>query len=223
MRQSETVSIAKRDRRWRKLLLAVVVLSVLILIPFVLWEDRMNEWTGSILNSQRSTGFVAAAVALLLTSDVVLPIPSSLISTSGAFLLGFTVGLAASWTGMTLGCVAGYGLGRFAGHGLLRRVLSEEEMKQSAEDLRARGDWILAASRAVPMFAEASVIMAGALHRPFARFLTVCMLANFGISLVYAAVGAFSIRMESFLVAFAGAIVIPWIGMRIVGSRKPRG
>jgi uncharacterized membrane protein YdjX (TVP38/TMEM64 family) len=211
----------ERDRRWRNLLLAVLVLSVLILVPFVLWEDRMNEWTATIVNSQRSAGFVAAAVALLLASDVVLPIPSSLISTSGAFLLGFTAGLAASWTGMTLGCVIGYGLGRFAGRGLLRRVLSEQEMKQSAEDLRSRGDWILAASRAVPMLAEASVIMAGALHRPFPRFLAVCLLANFGISLVYAAVGAFSIRMESFLLAFAGAIVIPWIGMRVARSRKP--
>jgi len=205
----------------RKLLIAVVLLSALILVPFILWEERMNELAASLINARHSSVTVAAAVAILLAADVALPIPSSLLSTSGSYLLGFSTGLFASWFGMTAGCVIGYGLGRYAGRSVLLKFTSAREMEQSAADLTAKGDWILVASRAVPMLAEASVIMAGVLCRPFPRFLLVCSLANLGISMVYAAVGAFSVRADSFLFAFAGAILVPWIGMRL--TRRPAG
>lgn len=203
----------------RKLLLAVFFLFALILIPFFIWEEQMNGFAASMMNAQHSRTWLASAVALLLAADVVLPVPSSIVSTSGSYLLGFTGGLAASWVGMTVGCIAGYGLGRYAGRGLLLRFVSEEEMTQTALDLSKKGDWLLVASRAVPMLAEASVIMAGALCRPFARFLMVCGLANLGVSLVYAVVGAFSVRMDSFLLACLGAMIVPWLGMRVMRGR----
>lgn len=203
----------------RKLVLAVVLLSVLILIPFVIWEERMNAFAASLMSSDHSRPTIAAAVAMLLAADVALPVPSSIVSTTGSYLLGFTLGLTASWTGMTMGCVIGYGLGRYAGRSVVLRFVSPNEMEQSAADLSAKGDWLIVASRAVPMLAEASVIMAGVLCRPFPRFFLVCSLANLGISLVYAVVGAFSLHADSFLLAYAGAIVVPLIGMRITRRR----
>jgi len=58
---------------------------------------------------------------------------------------------------------------------------------------------------------------------PFRRFLVMTTASNLGIALGYAAIGAYSMRLESFLVAFAGAITLPglaWIAGRIWLTRK---
>lgn len=187
------------------------VLFVLILAPFALWEDPMNAWAEAMLHAQRSKIWSFGVIVLLLVADIVLPIPSSIVSTTSGYLLGFGLGLAAGWTGMTVACIGGYALGRFAGQGLLSRLLSSEDMALAKRDFEQRGDLMLAVSRPVPMLAEASVIMAGALARPFSRFFAVTALANFGISLVYAAAGAFSAGVDSFLMAFLAAMGLPWL------------
>ncbi len=61
----------------------------------------------------------------------------------------------------------------------------------------------------VPVLAEASVLFAGMSKMNFRRFLIISTLSNLGISIVYAAVGAYSVSENSFLLAFAGAIIIP--------------
>ena len=67
------------------------------------------------------------------------------------------------------------------------------------------------------VLAEVSVIFAGLVRAPFGRFLRLTACSNLGIALGYAAVGAFSMRIDSFLIAFLGALVIP--GLAIAASR----
>jgi uncharacterized membrane protein YdjX (TVP38/TMEM64 family) len=200
--------------RISRLVWIIFGLFVLILIPFALWENRFEALTARWLDEGRPRTWIAAGVVSLLGADVVLPIPSSLISTSSGYLLGFWKGLAASWLGMTVACVIGYGLGRFAS-GWVRRMVSREDEARFAK----ASDWVLAGSRAVPMLAEASVIVAGMLARPFGRFLGICAMANLGVSAVYAAIGAYALRTQSFLLAFAGAVVVPWLAIRFLGKK----
>jgi hypothetical protein len=44
---------------------------------------------------------------------------------------------------------------------------------------------------------------------PWPSFLALAALSNLGISAAYAAVGAWSARVSSFLLAFAGAVLLP--------------
>ena len=90
-----------------------------------------------------------------------------------------------------------------------RRFVGEAGL-QRASALAARyGDFILLASRPVPVLAEATVIFAGLVRTPLARFLQLTGLSNLGIALAYGAIGAFSMQMNSFWLALAGAIVLP--------------
>jgi hypothetical protein len=59
------------------------------------------------------------------------------------------------------------------------------------------------------------------------RFLALTSLSNLGVAVGYAAFGAFSMSVDSFLVAFFGALLIPGVVMGIarvtiggVGSRQ---
>jgi hypothetical protein len=56
---------------------------------------------------------------------------------------------------------------------------------------------------------------------PFGRFLVLSALSNFGLAATYSAVGAYSVNAGSFLLAFAGAIGVPAIGMTL--TRRGRG
>jgi uncharacterized membrane protein YdjX (TVP38/TMEM64 family) len=200
-----------------RLPLAGLVLLVAILAPFLIWEDAILAWTSRFTSQPGNAAAVAVTLAGLLALDIVLPIPSSLVSTAAGALLGFLPGTAVSWAGMTVGSWAGYLLGKAAPRWL---DLADRERLEKA---RAKyGDWIVIVFRPVPVLAEASCVFAGASAMPLGRFMLLASLANLGISLAYGAAGAFAASKESFLLAFAGAVTIPAVAMlvlRRVGRR----
>ena len=87
---------------------------------------------------------------------------------------------------------------------------------QSLEKLQNKyGDWIIILSRAVPVLAEASILTAGIGRMRFKRFILLVLLSNLGISIAYSFIGAYSGYINSFLLAFAGAIILPGAAMAI--------
>ncbi len=192
-----------------------VVLAA-ILVPFALLEGRVHDWTLQSVHANAPAPSIALAVVVLLGADIVLPVPSSLVSTAAGAFLGFLPGLAASVVGMTLCSQVGYWLGRTSGLALARRLVAAGDIERAGRYLETRGDWALAAARAVPVLAEASVFVAGALGVGPRRFLAVTLLANVGISAAYCAVGAAALESGSFLLAFAGALIVPALAVRLV-------
>ena len=77
--------------------------------------------------------------------------------------------------------------------------------------------------RPVPVLAEASVVFAGLVRANYGRFVRLTAASNLGIAAGYAAVGAFSRRLDSysFLIAFLGALLLP--GIFILVSRTTYG
>lgn len=198
--------------RLMRLWILMGLVAALILIPFAIWQEPIESWTRQALDSGPSRLGVFALVAGLLALDVVLPVPSSLVSTAAGALLGFTGGLAASLTGMTAGCLAGYLIGARAG---ATRLLKPDDLERLRAAQRRYGDWLLILFRPVPVLAEASVIFAGLGSIPGRRFFWLTLLSNLGISAVYAAGGAFAAR-ENFLWVFAAAVGLPAVAMGVV-------
>ena len=166
-----------------------------------------------IANHEHSRGWVGLLLGGLLASDVLLPIPSSFISTGLGHLLGFFLGTLIGWAGMTVGCLVGYLMGRFAAQTARRRFLDENEIAQMVKVSDRFGDWALVVLRPVPVLAEASVLCAGMAQMPIGKFLGLCLLSNLGISAAYSAVGALTADLQSFLLAFLGAVLLPGIAM----------
>jgi uncharacterized membrane protein YdjX (TVP38/TMEM64 family) len=191
--------------------LSVLLLSA-ILIPFFLWEDRINAATSAFLAEPHSRWLIATALGGLLAADIVLPVPSSIVNTAAGSLLGFWAGAAASWTGLMVGAVLGYWMGMGASATALRKLVGGNA-ERVAHATGRYGDWGLMLCRAVPVLAEASVVVAGFNRMPFRRFLALCALSNLGIAAAYAAIGAYAMDAGSFLLAFAGAICVPGVGM----------
>ena len=201
--------------------MAAIVL-LFILVPFALFEQGVNDWTLQQFRSSARPAWIAAVVVVLLAADVVLPVPSSLVSTASGASLGFAFGAAASIFGMTLGALAGYLLGRTLGLPIASRLVSSRDLEIASARLRRRTMAALVVMRAVPVLAEGSVLMAGVFRVDPWRFFVSTLFANVGISVAYSAVGALALSVNSFALAFAGAIAIPAVILVVVGRRERR-
>jgi uncharacterized membrane protein YdjX (TVP38/TMEM64 family) len=188
------------------------ILLALVLVPFLIFEKQFEQ-LGAWLAAGHASGPASAAVIVaLLALDVFLPVPSSIVSTGAGVLLGFWRGAAVIWIGMTLGCIIGYAFGARAA-AAARRLVGEDSLARAARVMERYGPWALVICRPIPVFAEASLVFAGLVRAPVMPFLVLTAWADLGIALAYAAVGAYSMQVESFLLTFLGALALPGLAM----------
>jgi uncharacterized membrane protein YdjX (TVP38/TMEM64 family) len=201
--------------RWLPWALLAAFLLIAILTPFFLFEESVNAWVERLTGPGGRWDVIAAAVISLLALDVLLPVPSSVVSTAAGAALGFLPGLLASSAGMTMGSILGYACGRKWGLPLTRRMVRERDLQQVSARFQQGAGWALAVMRPVPVLAEASALFAGVAGVPFPQYLIITTLANIGISALYCAAGAKALHSSSFLLAFAASIGLPGLAMAI--------
>ncbi len=201
------------------------IVLVLVLVPFWLFEESIARLAEALLQDSSGRASVGAAVVLLLASDLFVPVPSSLVATASGLLLGLVPGMAATWVGMQSGALAGYGVGRWAGRRVAARIVGEPELRRAAGAHARWGGLFLIASRAVPVLAEGSVVIAGVASMPLLRFFVCVGMSNLAIAAVYAGVGAYVRDVNTFLMAFAASILLPgslMLAHRALAARAAR-
>jgi uncharacterized membrane protein YdjX (TVP38/TMEM64 family) len=187
----------------------VLLLLSFVLIPFFLFEGRINALVQSTLASATSVLLITAAVVGFLVADVVLPVPSSFVLTTTGYLLGAGSGTAVCFVGMTCASLAGYWLGRYAANAVAKRIVGAAQLDRFGAVWQRYGDTVLVAFRAVPVLAEATTILAGISGVRVPRFLFLVSIGNIVVSLVYASIGAASASQSSFLLASIASVVLP--------------
>lgn len=199
--------------RWTILWVALIAI---VLVPFLLFEKQFEQLSTWLAQGHASGWATAAAIVALLALDVFLPVPSSIVSTGAGVLLGFTAGTLVIWLGMIAGCIIGYVFGAYAAVPA-RQLVGSDGLERAGKVMDRYGAWAMVICRPIPVLAESSVVVAGLVRSPLGPFLWLTTLANLGIAVAYAAVGAFSMQAGSFLLTFAGAMALP--GLAIVAGR----
>lgn len=146
------------------------------IVPFLLVGELPGDrWLSATDGDAR---LFALAGAALLASDVLLPVPSSILGTLLGARLGLPLGFLCAWSGLLAGNLIGYGIGR-----LLPGAWSIDLP-------RTPGLLVLFASRAVPVLAEAVALTSGAARMPLGTFLAGAASGNAVYALALAANGA---------------------------------
>jgi uncharacterized membrane protein YdjX (TVP38/TMEM64 family) len=204
----------KRQKiRWAIIGTAV---TVFIIGPFLVFGGQMEAWLMAFVYSARAhPGTSAFVLGGLLAGDIFLPVPSSIVSTTCGVVHGFIGGALVSALGMTVSCVAGYYAAKAMGRPLVARFVGARELSRLHQLEERYGDWIIIVARPIPVLAEASILFLGLGAMSFTRFIVLVTVSNLGISLVYAAAGAWSAGIQSFLPALAASIVLPWIVIKL--------
>ena len=194
------------SRLLKPLLMLVLALAVPI-VPFLIFGDPLERRIEEMIRGSMPRAAMAGLVVGLLATDIVLPVPSSAVSTVSGRALGFWPGAAASWLGMTLGAVAGFGLARAFGRPLALRLSGADDLDRIDVAAGRFGPLVLVLARPVPVMAEASVLLLGATRLPWGRFLIPAALSNLGIAAAYAALGT-CVRLP---IAIAASLALPLV------------
>jgi uncharacterized membrane protein YdjX (TVP38/TMEM64 family) len=202
-------------------MLVVTLVLLLAIVPFLLLGDAFEAALRSWLSERARGREFAMGVVALLAADMILPVPSSGVSTLAGARLGIFWATAASWLGMSIGSVGGFALARWLGEPLVRRTIGTEDMHRLTSITHACGSLAIALTRPVPVLAEAAVLLLGATRLAWKKFLPVVLLSNFAIALVYSILGWLSFARGQLAIALAASIALPVLATLIARRLLP--
>jgi len=216
------------SRILRTLLLFALLLAVPV-VPFLFWGDALQQWGNEFVEKietdknadqtqlSNTQWYVAAVVLGLLSCDLFLPIPSSVLSTIAGSSLGFVLGTLVVTAGMTFSALLAWLIGHLGGRRLALRIAGETDFLAMEKLAERNGHFVLIACRALPVLAEASALLLGSMRIPFwQRFFLPILLSNIAIAAAYALLGA----KVSLGLAVTISIVLPLIVLLFIKGKK---
>ena len=158
---------------------------------------------------------LAVAEVGVLAADILLPVPSSLVTTLGGANLGLVAGTACGWLGMTLGAVGGWWFGRVAA----RRLAAADA---AAGDARSSyGPLAVIVTRPLPILAEAAALLAGATGMPLRSFLPAAAGANLAIAFAWSLAGALGRDADALQWVLVASLAAPAAVAWLVARGRP--
>lgn len=191
-------------------------------LPFVLFGGPFENWLRGVAEDPPSVAATMALVIGLLSTDILLPIPSSVISTLSGWQLGWWLGTLATWIGMNLGAIIGFAMARRWGKPFALWFSKEEDLERMRIVSDRYGPFVLVLTRAMPVFAEATVLIAGIHQLAWRRFLPAVIFSNLGIALAYSAFGDFAEHHQWLPLALGIAIAIPVMVAAVAQRMMPK-
>jgi uncharacterized membrane protein YdjX (TVP38/TMEM64 family) len=204
--------------RW-SLIVFVVLLAPIV--PFVAFGGAAERWVQARLDPAISPWQAAGLVVGVLATDVLLPIPSSAVSTFSGQRLGVVTGTLASWFGMTAGATAAFALARRWGRPLAERLAGKQEFARMEALADRHGARLVVLTRALPVLAEAAILVLGSAQLTWRSFLPAVALSNLGLSLVYATFGAYSRGSGAEISALIASIGLPVLAAAVAKRLWP--
>lgn len=195
-------------RVWRPLLIIALALAIPV-VPFLLLGEQFEATVAAWLSQEWSAAARFGAIVLVLAVDLLLPIPSSAVSTYGGGILGLWPATLASALGMTIGACIGFAIARLCGPRVLPRLAKREDLERLDPFAGEYGVLLLLTTRPLPILAEAAVVLLGALGLPWRRFVPPLVASNLVISFAYAALGAWAIEWEALPIAVGLSLAVP--------------
>ncbi len=198
--------------RW----LVIAALLLLIVGVPLIFRDEFIAVSDRVLAAADERPLAAAALIVgALTLDVFLPVPNGVTNTLAGAAFGFAVGTLVIWLGLMGGSLAGYAVGRWAARPLAKRFLGAGDLDRAHELAERIGPVALILSRPVPFLCEVTAMAGGIAAMAFGRFALVMALANLGVAMLFAAIGAAAVEQTSSELLMLGAVGLPlaaWLG-----------
>ncbi|WP_231737118.1 TVP38/TMEM64 family protein, partial [Sphingopyxis sp. HXXIV] len=208
--------------RW----LAIAALLFLIVGMPLIFRDQFVAASDAILAAADERPLAAALLIIAaLTLDLFLPVPNGVTNTLAGAAFGFALGTLVIWLGLMGASLAGYAAGRWAARPLAKRLLGADDVDKAHKLAERVGPVALIVSRPVPVLAEVMAIAAGVSAMAFVRFALVMALANLGVAMLFAAIGASAVAQDSSTLLMLGAVGLPlafWLGWQAIERWRAR-
>lgn len=203
-----------------------LALAVVVMVPFMMAGgafERQFTFEGTrdwLVHYGWQWGWLAALV--LLSADLVLPVPATGVMSGLGYVYGFQLGGAIAAGGSFLSGALAYWLCRRWGARVAGKLLGERD-RERGERLFAggAGGWLVAMSRWMPLLPEVVACMAGLTGMPPRRFYLSLACGCIPMGFVFAAIGAagtdrpgLAIGLSVLIPAVLYGIVAVWLKKR---------
>ena len=199
-----------------KVVLFVLFVMTLVCLPFAIFGE---DFVMPLLRSrEQQVGALTLIAIVMLASDSVAPVPSTIVIMYLAAKAGWLAGIIGSTIGLCAGVLAAAWIGRTAVGRLAPKFFPETELARLRESLQQRLTLTLACLRSVPVLAETSVIVAAAMGIPVRRIFWATVLPNFIVAVIYSVAADDSATTA--LVTFLATMVLSYVVWRVFGRSK---
>jgi uncharacterized membrane protein YdjX (TVP38/TMEM64 family) len=187
----------------RKVAIPLLVCITVILLCFVCFGNIEVYLQDLLEKSTDNKGRYAVLSLLVLSSDIILPIPSSVVMFLNGLILGFVQGASLTLAASLLSSCAGYVIGRYAAK-KLKRVPDNE----SISILNRYGNFGIIITRGIPILSESICFTAGYLGMNFRYYMILNFIGYLPICFIYAYFGNLGQGQSLFLVSFGVSILV---------------
>jgi uncharacterized membrane protein YdjX (TVP38/TMEM64 family) len=187
----------------KKIAIPFLISATVIIITFLLFGDLEAFFINLLNNAAKHPGTYSFISFLVLASDIILPVPSSIVMYTNGFVLGLAGGSFISLVALMVGSVVGYYLGKFTLLG------TKGKSDQKADQVLSRyGVASVLISRGIPIISESISIVCGYNRMPFKTYFILNLVGYIPLCLLYAFCGSVGYNQDTFLISFGCSLLI---------------
>ncbi len=170
-------------------------------LVFVLFDDLELYFKGVLLYSTENKSTYALISFLVLSSDILLPVPSSIVMFMNGSVLGFTSSFFLSLTSSLFSSCIGYYLGRCTN-------LGYREQPKAISYIKKYGGMAIVFSRGIPILSESISITSGFNRISFKTYLILNTVGYIPVCFIYSLFGNLGSDENLFLLSFSVSILL---------------
>lgn len=170
----------------------LVLGAVVLLIWGILGGDLAERFTfdGSVSWLENTGSWAWLAGIVFLMSDLLLPVPGTVVITALGYVYGVILGGLIATVGLVSAGLLGYGAGRLCGEDRARRWLGKKDFETGQRLFAKGGGWVVALSRALPILPEVISCTAGLVRMPLRKFFAALICGSLPMGFLFAAIGS---------------------------------
>jgi uncharacterized membrane protein YdjX (TVP38/TMEM64 family) len=188
---------------FKKILIPFLISATLITVAFLLFGEMETFFVETLHHAENNKSVYSLLSFLILASDIILPVPSSIVMYTNGYVLGFFYGFFISLTALMVGAMVGYYLGKFTSMG----VKAKDDQK--ADLILAKyGFMSILITRGIPIISESICLVCGYNKMPFKMYFILNLIGYIPVCILYAFCGSLGYNKDMFLITFGISLLI---------------
>lgn len=177
---------------------------VVVLVTFGIFHTMEDGFSSTLSLLEENPVQYGVLSFLILASDVVLPVPSSIILYANGYFLGVIIGSAVSMAGLMVGCILGYYIGKASSN-----IFKLENNQRANQLLSKFGPAAIFLTRGVPVLSESICFVCGFNRTNLKQYLIFNFIGYLPVCLLHAIFGKLGYEgSNTFLLSFACSIAL---------------
>jgi uncharacterized membrane protein YdjX (TVP38/TMEM64 family) len=183
---------------WIPLIISIAFVS----LTFIIFQSLETQFSTLLEDAQSSAVAFSGFSFSILVSDIILPVPSSIILYLNGLVLGFAKGFLLSYSALVLSSIFGYGLGR------ITSFRKKQDLSKAQAWINQYGYMAIIVSRGIPILSESLSYTAGFNRMKFNRYLISSSLGYLPFCVIFTFFGSKGASEGAFMWSFVASLFL---------------